>query len=174
MTMLRILKSVWARCTAGESPSTLPSWTHGIAPSACRVILTILRLLPCGVTQVGLSKSSVTCVCCNGQCIAPGFGECAPNGGILRSRTGKNSCRKKHGNLRTSRELSGTVNYDRWLSSRFAPAGIRSRVAQSAARIRAACQLDRSYRRSDFKKPPSTHCHVNSRIHYLDFRMAGL
>ena len=87
---------------------------------------------------------------------------------------GKNSCRKKHGNPRMSRELSGPVNYDRRLSSRFAPAGIRSRVAQSAARLRAACQLDRSHRRSDFKKPPSTHCHVDPHIRYLDFRLAGL
>src|SRR6266576_122478 len=122
VTMLRILKSASARCTAGELPSTLPWWTHGIAPLACPVILTILRLLRCGVTQVRLSKSLVTCVCCNGQCIAPGFGECAPNGGILRSRTGKNFYRKKHGNPRTSREPSGPASYDRRLSSRFAPA----------------------------------------------------
>src|SRR5262245_38794112 len=110
--MLRILKSAWARCTAGELRSMPPWWTHGIARLVCRVILTILRLLRCGVTRVDLSKSAVTCVCCNGRCIAPGFGECARNGGILRFRTGKNSCPKKHGKLRTSRELSGTVNYD--------------------------------------------------------------
>src|SRR5215208_2588515 len=172
--MLRILKSASARCTAGESRSTLPWWTHGIDPLACRVILTILRLLRCGVTQVPLSKSSVTCVSCNGQCIALGSGECAPNGGILQSRTGRNSCRMRHGNLRTCRELSGPVNYDRRLSSGFAPAGIRSCVAQPPTRLRAACQLDRAYRRSDVKKPPSTHCHVDPHIHYLDFRMAGL
>src|SRR5436189_1475573 len=125
--MLRILKSVSARCTAGESPSTLPWWTHGIARLACQVILTILRLLRCGVTRARLSKFLVTCVCCNGQCIAPGFGECAPNGGILRSRTGKNFCRKKHGNLRTSREPSGPVNYDRSAARRNG-----SRLEQSA------------------------------------------
>src|SRR4029077_2500346 len=123
---------------AGESPWTLPWWIHGIAPLACQVILTILHLLPCGVTQVHLSKSSVTCACCNGRCIRPGFGECAPNGGILRSPTGKNICRKKHGTPRTSRELSGAASYDRWIRSWFAAAGIRSRVAQSAARVRSA------------------------------------
>src|SRR5262249_60550538 len=134
--MLRILKSVSARCTAGESRSTPRWWTRGIGQLACRLILTISRLLRCGVTRARPSKSSVTCVCCNGQCIAPVFGECAPNGGHLRSRTGKNSCQKTHGNPCTSRELSGPVSCDRRIRSWFAAAGIRSCVAQLAARVR--------------------------------------
>src|SRR5262245_39805590 len=172
--MLRILKSASAPSTAGESPSMQPWWIHGIGQLACQVTLTILRLLQCGVTPAALSKSSVTVVYCNGRCIKPVFGECAPNGGILRSRTGKNICQKKQGSPRTSRELSGTVNYDRRLSSRFATAGIRSCFTKPPARLRTACQLDWTYRRTDFKKSSSAHRHVDSRIHHLDFRVAGL
>src|SRR5215475_5657428 len=139
MTLLPTLKLAWALCTAGELRSMPPLWTRGIVPSPCQAILMILRRLRCGVTLVHLSKCLVICVCCNGQCIALGFGECVPNGGILPLRTGKNICRKRHGSPHTCRELSGTVNYDGRLSSWFAPAGIRSRVAQSAARVRVAC-----------------------------------
>src|SRR6266481_3006821 len=134
----------------------------------------ILRLLPCGVTWVLLTKSSVTCVCCNTQCIAQVFGECALNGGTSRSPTGGNTCRKKHGTPRASVEPSGTANYDRGLRPQFASAGIRSCVAQPVARVRAAYQLDRTCGRCDFKKSPRADCRADSRIHHLDFRMANV
>ena len=38
---------------------------------------------------------SITCVCCNTQCIRLVFADCAPNGGISRSSIGKNTCRLK-------------------------------------------------------------------------------
>ena len=44
VTMLRILKSARARCTAGELRSTPPWLIHGIAQLACRATLTISRL----------------------------------------------------------------------------------------------------------------------------------
>ena len=71
-------------------------------------------------------------------------------------------------------EPSGTASYDRGFHSRFAPTGIRSCVAQSAAGVRAAYQLARSYRRCHFKEPQSADCDVDSGIHDFDFRMAGL
>src|SRR6266566_6365290 len=60
--MLPILKSVWARCIVGVSPST-PPWSTpmGIATSACQRTLTSLLPLQCGLTWVRLSKSADMC-----------------------------------------------------------------------------------------------------------------
>src|SRR5947207_1915441 len=172
---LPILTSASALCTVGGSLLTLHWLIRGIATCGCPLTLTILRQPQCGVTWAPLWKSADTCVCCSTPCTKQGFGECARNGGISPSLTGKNICRLKKRRVRRKLwERAGKAACDRRIHSWFAAARVRPRIAQSFAGLRPAHCVDRADYRFFFKEPPRSDCNVSARAHQRCVRMAGL
>src|SRR5438093_2204894 len=173
--MLPIQKSVSDHCTAWASPSTLHWLIHGVATCGCPVTSTISRPLLCGATWVAPLKSADTCVCCTTRCLRRAFADCARNGGISRSRTGKNSCRLKNRRVpRKSQELAGKAGCDQRFDSRLAAAGVRSCVTESAAGLRLADCVDGIDCGVCLEKSQSTKGRLSAGSRLFAFRMASL
>src|SRR6266702_3011747 len=114
MTMWLTLKPALAHCTAGVSLSMLPWLMRGIVPCECPPTLMISPRPQCGITQALISRFARTYIYCRSQCETPAFTDCALNGGISRSLTGKNICRPRRRSRphKCARPI-GKTNYDR-------------------------------------------------------------